>query len=159
MSRDRAIRRRQATVLARTEPESMRTLLKPHVREFCDELLWDLRNRIVKLNRDDGWAEVLNPAHRTAMDVIPRITHDIGESQTLVINLLQAAGASDESHLLQLVQRAKSAEGVTLDQARRQAIEVLKLAMRDDPGCITEIEQALFGRGRVEASSAMVLEA
>lgn len=157
MSRDRAIRRKQATVLAKAEPETMRALLKPHVREFCDELLWDLRNRIMKLNRDDGWAEVLNPAHRTAMDVIPRITHDIGESQTLVINLLQAAGATDESHLLAMVQRVKSADGVTLDQARRSAIEVLKLAMRDDPGCCSEIESALFGR-RGDASSAMVLE-
>lgn len=157
MSRDRGMKRIAAKELANKHPQGMRDMLMPHVEEYCNELLWDMRNRTIRLEREDGWAEVLNPAHRTALDVIPKITRDIGEAQTLVVNLLQTAGARDESHLLEMVQRARSAASISLDQAKRQALEVLKLAIADDPSCESEIRSFLFGR-RVEASSAVVMD-
>lgn len=152
------MKRVAAKELANKQPDDMRGRILPHVDEYCDELLWDMRHRTIRLERHDGWADVLNPAHRTALDLIPRITKDIGEAQTLVVNLLQTAGARDTSHLLEMVQRARSAAGTSLDQAKRQALEVLKLAMADDPACESEIRVALFGR-RVDASSAVVVDA
>lgn len=130
---------------AKSAPEQFKALFLPFLPELAKILKADARDR-----------ECVG--HRTAINAILDGLEVTGTKDQLVRAFLDRMEARDEEHALQLANRARAADSVTLYDVRRDAIQILKLAILEDPGFEPELKVALFGR-RVEASSATVLEA
>jgi hypothetical protein len=139
-------KRETALVLAEQAPELMRELLAPHVKAYCDELLWDMANRTIPMA--DGDAP--NSSHRTAMDLFPRILKAIGASDDLLAALLENLQARDESQLALAMAMYRDASGASLADAERIAVQTIRGIVKAEPWKRDRLRESCFGDRMVE---------
>lgn len=128
---------------AKSAPEQFKALFIPFLPELARILKADARDR-----------ECVG--HRTAINAILDGLEVTGSKDQLLRAFLERMDARDEEHALQLAQRARAADSATLYEVRRDAVEILKLSLLEDPEYELELRVALFGR-RAERSEAVVL--
>ena len=80
----RSMARRQADDLIESFPRELQAKLAPHLDEYCDALVWGMRNPTIP----GQYGDVSNPGHRTAMDLIGRIMRAFPTTEALLLQTL-----------------------------------------------------------------------
>lgn len=96
---NRSAKRSEAMTLAKAFPERMRDAMEPLLDDYLAEFRFDLRNRTLGETNADG-SPMPNPAHRTAMDMYPRIMRAVGASEELIEAILTRLNMPDEASLI-----------------------------------------------------------
>lgn len=135
-----------AAHLAANAPQLMRELLAPHVGDYVNELIADMKDRGSFSGED--W--IPNPAHRTAMQLIPQILKAINADSMLVLAFVNRLGARDEDELRRFVQLGQSAHDVTSEQADQQWLTYGRRRIKSDPSFRQWAREVLFGEREVE---------
>lgn len=139
--RSRADKRGLASLLPKAFPEALREKLAPELDSYAEEVLWDLKNRTI----DTGGRELAtNPAHRTAVDIIPRIMKAVGDDSA-VERLLEAMDMRDQAQLALAAQMFHSAAGATVDDAERAAVSTIQTLVKAHPDRRARLMEACFG--------------
>lgn len=148
--RSRYDKRSLATLMPKAFPERLRERLEPELDSYADEVLFDLRNRELGggpacptcgRRSDDPRP---NPAHRTAVDIIPRIMKAVGDDSA-VDRMLEAMNMRDQSQLALAAQMFHSAAGATIQDAERAACATIQKIIRSDPSSVPRLMEACFG--------------
>lgn len=107
---NRSAKRGQALALAKAFPERMRAAMDPLLEPYLIEFEFDLRNRTLGETSVDG-NPMPNPAHRTAMDLYPRIMQVVGASDDLIAALLRRLNMPNETEMLAASELYRAVQG------------------------------------------------
>ena len=113
---NRLAKRTQGMELARNFPEMMRERMAPMIDTYLDEFKFDMVNRTMDV---DGRQQP-NPAHRTSMDLYPRIMKAVGASDELIEALLARLGMPDEGSLLMASELYRAVQGKDMEAVYRE---------------------------------------
>ena len=102
--------------MARSFPDEMREKMHPLMDKYLAEFEFDLTSRSITL---DG-REQPNPAHRTAMDLYPRIMRAIGASDDLIEALLRRLSMPHEAALLEASELYRAVQGKDVHEIYRE---------------------------------------
>lgn len=119
---NRSAKRSDAMALAKAFPDRMREALEPLMEPYLREFEFDLTNRILTERGPEG-QPLPNPAHRTAMDLYPRMMRVIGASDELVAALLVRLGMPSEAEMVQAAELYRAVQG-------QDAVEVYRECRR-----------------------------
>jgi hypothetical protein len=104
---NRTAKRSNGMALAQTFPDEMRARFAPMLDSYITEFEYDLTTRTLTVGDED----MPNPAHRTAMDLYPRIMRVIGASDELIGALLLRLGMPDEPALTAASELYRAVQG------------------------------------------------
>lgn len=122
----RSIMRNGGIDMARDFPDEMRARMAPMLDTYLDEFSFDMVNRTL-----DGSPKCEmcgrgpsdpqpNPAHRTAMDMYPRIMRAVGASDDLIEALLRRLSMPSEASLLQAAELYQAVQGKDVHEIYRE---------------------------------------
>lgn len=151
----RAGKREAAAMLADRCPDRMRELLAPAVDEFVRILLDDLRSTTLEVTDERGGVKLVNnPAHRTALELYPRIMRAIGASEDVLARILAAVNATSEAQLHTAMSLLNASQGATLADAERVAVDTLRRVLKAEPWKRARLREAVFGEREVGEEAA-----
>ena len=107
---NRSAKRGEAMTLAKAFPDKMREAMEPLLEPYLSEFAFDLKNRTLTETSVDG-NPMPNPAHRTAMDMYPRIMRVVGASDDLIEAMLLRLGMPSESEMLAAAELYRAVQG------------------------------------------------
>lgn len=113
---NRLAKRTQGMELARNFPEEMRERMAPMLDKYLEEFEFDLTNRTLTVGKD----EQPNPAHRTAMDLYPRIMRAIGASDELIEAMLARLSMPNEASLVAAAELYRAVQGQDIHEVYRE---------------------------------------
>ena len=143
---NRSAKRLEGAALVKQAPQLMREVLAPRVEHYCDVLMSDLDDRgSFESDGKGGQFWRANPAHRTALELFPRILQAIGASEDLLRKIVERLNARDEEQLAQAMLMFHSAAGATVDDAERAAVSTIQTIVRAHPDKRARLMEACFG--------------
>lgn len=107
---NRSEKRSEGMALAQAFPDRMRAAMEPLLDRYLAEFEFDLTNRTLAETNADG-NPMPNPAHRTAMDMYPRIMRVVGASEELVEAILARLNMPNEAALVAASELYRAVQG------------------------------------------------
>lgn len=114
---NRSAKRTQAVTLATAFPDRMRAAMEPLFDKYLVEFEYDLTHRTLDASecptchRTSDEDPQPNPAHRTAMDMYPRIMRVVGASDDLIEALLKRLNMPSEAEMLAAADLYRAVQG------------------------------------------------
>lgn len=116
---NRSAKRSEAVALAKAFPERMREAMEPLLDDYLREFKFDLANRTLAETGPEG-QPMPNPAHRTAMDMYPRIMRAIGASDELIDAILARLNMPDEASMIAAAELYRAVQGQDVREVYRE---------------------------------------
>lgn len=136
----RAERKTALAKAAESAPEQFKALTLPFLPELVEIMKADARDRTCI-------------GHRTAVGAILDGLKITGATDRLVDALLASLNLRDEAHLALAAQMFHSASGATIQDARRNAVAVIREIVRSNPDETGRLMQECFGLRAADAES------
>lgn len=129
---DRSEKRGTAMTLVKAFPDRMREAMEPMLDKYLVEFEFDLTHRTLGETNKDG-DPMPNPAHRTAMDMYPRIMRAVGASDDLIEALLKRLGMPNEAELLVAAGVYNAVQGQDVHDIYRECKRLTDWYERENP--------------------------
>ena len=134
---NRLAKRTEAVDMARAFPDDMRAKMAPLLDAYLVEFEFDMTHRTLDGGpRCDECGRSAtdpqpNPAHRTAMDLYPRIMRAVGASDDLIAAILQRLNMPHESSLLEAAELYRAVQGKDVHEIYRECKKMCEMYERN----------------------------